>query len=223
MLERLHIYKHALTQDMVKKSEGEYQEFQTFINALKPYIGEVKGRTILDIGCGPLYPFTVYLHSLGNRVIGIDTAYIGANVPFIRRWWESLLKGGLKGVARDFLYNILLKKRKYYKRASELAQFPLVTEGIDIRQMNAEELLFPDEAFDIGVSIAVFEHIFNVPRAVFELSRVIKKSGIIYITIHLFTSLSGGHHLHWADPRKVPPWDHLRSHTHPATVYLNTA
>lgn len=55
-----------------------------------------------------------------------------------------------------------------------------------------------------------------------------KTGGICHITIHLFTSLSGGHHFYWQNPDevkkpyKITPWDHLRQKKHPLPpVYLN--
>jgi SAM-dependent methyltransferase len=132
-----------------------------------------------------------------------------------------LKRNGIEGFARDFLYAILLKNKTYYNTLGKLGNFSSTTKDIDIREMNAENLLFPDETFDIAVSIATFEHISNVPQAVSELSRVMKKGGVAYILIHLFTSLSGGHHFDWANPSKVLPWDHLRQNKYPVPVYLN--
>ncbi|MEO0094108.1 MAG: methyltransferase domain-containing protein, partial [candidate division WOR-3 bacterium] len=80
--------------------------------------------------------------------------------------------------------------------------------------------------FDFVFSRAVFEHINDVPAAVKEVNRVLSLNGIAVISIHLFPSLSGGHHLEWARPdqspsTKVPPWDHLRDNNYPVDVYLN--
>lgn len=161
------------------------------------------------------------LHSLGNQVIGIDIVYIPVNVPFLKAWWRRLKQNSLEIFARDFLYAILLKNKTYYNALKKLCNFPINAKHIDIRQMNAEDMSFPDNVFDIVISIAVFEHIKNVSRAISEVYRVLKKGGIAYINIHLFTSLSGGHHFDWADPRKVPPWDHLRQRKRAIPVYLN--
>ncbi len=97
----------------------------------------------------------------------------------------------------------------------------LNTQGVDVRQMSVEETLFPDETFDIAISIAVFEHLPNVSQAVSELQRVMKRGGVAYTSIHLFTSPSGGHHFNWQNTDKVPSWDHLRGRKLPLTAYLN--
>jgi ubiquinone/menaquinone biosynthesis C-methylase UbiE len=88
-------------------------------------------------------------------------------------------------------------------------------------------LPFDDHSFDFVVSTCVFEHVADVPGVVRELARVIKPSGLIYLTFHLFPSLSGGHNLEWhiADDeqrtRQVPPWDHLRQCLFPPNTFLN--
>ena len=92
--------------------------------------------------------------------------------------------------------------------------------------MNAAQLAFPDDSFDFIFSSLVFEHIDDVPAAVAEVNRVLRPDGTAWINIHLFPSLSGGHHKDWTDPRKwpspqVPPWDHLRENRYPADYSLN--
>lgn len=220
-LDRLRFYRASLAHDVVKQAENDYEWFRRIVATLEPYLGDLKGKTILDVGCGRRYPLTLLLHSFGNKVVGIDLAYVGINTPSIVRWWRALRADGLEALARSFSYTILMKDRAYYKTVRRICDFPLTTRGIEIRRMNVEHLAFSDETFDIVVSVAVFEHVANVPKAASELKRVMKKGGVIYITIHVFTSLSGGHHPDWTDPCKVPPWDHLRQKRYPVPVYLN--
>jgi len=209
-----------LMQDMDEAANAHYQQFETIIKILTPYVGEVRGKAILDAGCGRLYPTALLLNSLGNYVVGIDIIHIGVNVPFLTKL-RGELQNGPVSIARSLLYGILLKNRRFYRRLSKLTGFPLTTRRLVIRQMSVEQMSFPDKLFDIVVSIAVFEHVKNVVQAVCELSRVLKPGGVAYITIHLFTSLSGGHSFDWADPGKVAPWDHLRQRWQSAPVYLN--
>ena len=103
---------------------------------------------------------------------------------------------------------------------------PLRFEGLDIRLMNASDLVFPDNSFDSVVSRSVYEHISDVDQATREVARVLAPGGIAVIVVHLFPSLSGGHNLDWARPetspsRMVPPWDHLRQNLFPGNAYLN--
>ena len=85
-------------------------------------------------------------------------------------------------------------------------------------QYGAESLPFDDDSFDIVFSYGAFEHIENIEAVLDECSRVVKPDGIIYILIHLFTSLSGGHDPSWFFPETDPPentqpWGHLRKGT----------
>jgi ubiquinone/menaquinone biosynthesis C-methylase UbiE len=87
--------------------------------------------------------------------------------------------------------------------------------------MNIEDLKFAENTYDIIVSIAVFEHIKNLQKAVSELHRVLKKGGFAYIVIHMYPSFSGNHYNLYRSINKIPPWDHLRSQKRPVPVYLN--
>lgn len=220
LLSKLDFYKGVLTQDMVMTANSHWQQFQLMVDTVEPICGEVRDKNVLDIGCGRLYPYTLLLHSLGNRVVGVDIVYIGINGSPLKRYWSSLMRNGVEGFSKDFLYALLLKNRTYYNTLRKLCGFPLDFD-VDIRQMNTQDLLFPDEIFDVAISNAVFEHVRDVSRGVSELSRTMKKGGIAYVLIHLFASLSGGHHYDYANSSKVPPWDHLRQGRCPVPVYLN--
>ncbi|GAI27764.1 unnamed protein product, partial [marine sediment metagenome] len=68
-----------LSRDMTEFAKEQYQEFRKMLDTLTPYTAEVRGKRILDIGCGRLYPYTLLLHNLGNTVTGIDIVYTGIN------------------------------------------------------------------------------------------------------------------------------------------------
>lgn len=226
-IEQLRFYKEFFFRDMERLAKNHYNIFLDTYRRLQKYIDLSKKRTILDVGCGRQYPQTLLFHSRGHKVIGIDIFYISFDKPPLK-YYKSLRKNGLIVATGDLIDDILLKNRRFYKTLRSLCGFSRCSNPPDIRQMNAEEMTFQDELFDIVISNCVFEHIRNVPKAVFEIHRVLKPSGICYITIHLFTSLSGGHHFYWQEPQKVkppykiPPWDHLREKKFPLPpVYLN--
>lgn len=223
LLHKLHFYLRVLSQDMPERANSHYRQFRVMLDIVKHYSGEVRGKSILDIGCGRLYPYSLLFHSLGNRVVGIDLLYIGAGISPLRRYWTILHRNGLINFGREFLFSILLKNRAYYRELRRVCGFPLVSDGIRFIEMNVERMGFPDDTFDLAVSIAVFEHVSDVAEAVAELFRVLKGGGIAYINIHLFSSLSGGHHdkVDYTNPDRVPPWDHLRRRTRPLPCYLN--
>ncbi len=210
-----------LGRDMRHKARYQYKQFQSMLNALELRAGPIKEKTILDIGCGKFYPFTLLFGSLGNRVTGIDILYIRANEPLVRRYHRILRYNGFRSLMEELLYRLSFKERAYYQALEEASASSLTSKGVTFEQMSAENMSFVDETFDIVVSVATFEHLANVPRAVSELSRVMKKGAIAYIDINLFASPSGGHHFDWPNTSQVPPWDHLRQRRLPFTVYLN--
>ncbi len=210
-----------LGRSMKWKARYQYEQFQMMLDSLERWAGQIRGRRILDIGCGKFYPFTLLFNSLGNQVTGIDILYIAVKESLVRRYQRILRRDGLRSLTEELLYKLSFKERAYYQALKGVSAFPLTIEGITFEQMSAEDMSFPDETFDIVVSVATFEHIADVPRAVSELFRIMKRGAIAYIDINLFTSPSGGHHFNWRNTAKVPPWDHLRQRRLPFTVYLN--
>lgn len=219
--DRLSFYKYVLTKNMAEQAQFDYENFKTARDILCAYAGDIAGKTILDVGCGRLYPQTLLFHSVGAKVTGMDHAYIGVNDPVHLKYWRSLTQGGLGGFGRDVLYALLGKNKAYHRRLGSLIGFELSSQGLDIVQMAVENMSFPHNAFDIAISNDAFEHIADVPKAISEVYRVLKREAIIYIRIHLFTSLSGGHHPDCMNTGKIPPWNHLRSGGHAVPVYLN--
>lgn len=209
------------SRDMTKVAKRHHQEFQEMLDTLTPHTGEVRGKRILDIGCGRLYPFTLLLHNLGNTVTGIDIVYTGINASMLKRHWGILRRNGFESFMGSLLYGILGKDNTYRQALKDSCDFSLTTQGVDVRQMSVEDMLFPDDTFDIAIAVAVFEHLPNVSQAVSELKRVMKRGGVAYTSIHLFTSPSGGHHFNWQNTDRVPPWDHLRQRKLPLIAYLN--
>lgn len=214
-------FQDILARDMSKVAARHWQEFNKMRQILRSYLGEIRGKRILDIGCGRLCPFTLLFRNLGNTVTGIDIIYLGISEPWLPRHWRILRRNGLEHFAGNLMYKVLAKDKTYYRALEDTGDFPLTTHDIDVRQMSAGRLFFPDSAFNIAVSVNVFEHLHDVSQAVSELQRVLKVGGIACITIHLFTSPSGGHHFGWQDIDKVPPWDHLRQRKLPLITYLN--
>ncbi len=192
------------------------------------FAGDVRALRILDVGSGQRFAATLLLHSLGARVTGIDAEYVDPTFSlagYRRIWQQNGLERSLKTLVRHVLFD-----RGYYAGLAQCFQHDfsrkLRWQDLDVRQMNACALDFPDNHFDFAFSRAVFEHIDDVPAACCELARVLKPGGIAFIEVHLFPSLSGGHNLEWARPAeawstRVPPWDHLRQNRYPSPSYLN--
>jgi SAM-dependent methyltransferase len=114
----------------------------------------------------------------------------------------------------------LLFGSRYYRALARHVAFPLREDGLDLRHATLEDAPFPAGTFDLIVSFEVFEHLVDVPRVLASLHRLLTPSGLLYVYVHNYTSVSGGHHLAWKYPDTepsdiVPPWDHLRANRFP--------
>jgi SAM-dependent methyltransferase len=184
----------------------------------------VVGLRMLDVGCGQRTPATLLFTAAGNAVIGIDTELITPGPgfgSFVRTWRADGLERAGKTLVRQFLFDPV-----YDRRLAELIAKPLARRALDLRRLSIADVTFADASFDAVISNAVFEHLPDVPAALAQVARLLRPGGVAHIAIHLFPSLSGGHHMAWAFPDEsvpadVPPWDHLRANRFPAHVYLN--
>jgi SAM-dependent methyltransferase len=179
---------------------------------------ELPGRRVLDLGCGKSYWLSLLLHNRGARVTGVDTEPplpgrgLGKYAAIGRRHgWER----SARTLAWDLLFN-----RSYYRALAKEWGNTLSHAGLDLRPLDGKTLDFPDDSFDLVVSHEVLEHIPDVAGALAEVARVLKPSGLTYLYVHNYASVSGGHHLAWKYPDtepsfKVPPWDHLRENMFP--------
>jgi ubiquinone/menaquinone biosynthesis C-methylase UbiE len=76
-------------------------------------------------------------------------------------------------------------------------------------------------------SVAAFEHFVDVPAVLKEIHRITQPGGMVWVFVHLFSSLSGGHNISLSQipltkiPAGIDPWDHLRKRRIPFHVPLN--
>jgi SAM-dependent methyltransferase len=179
---------------------------------------------ILEIGCGQRASQTILFQAEGAPAIGIDREIPTCHLDFRRLFRIIRINGGeraLKSLCRHLFFDY-----PFFRRLSRQTGKTLPPDRVNVCLMDAARLAFPDNAFDFIFSSLVFEHIGDVPAAAAEVNRVLSPGGTAWINIHLFPSLSGGHHKDWTDPRKwpspqVPPWDHLRENRYPADNSLN--
>jgi SAM-dependent methyltransferase len=77
--------------------------------------------------------------------------------------------------------------------------------GIHYSQSDGRHVPLPDASFDLVISHSVMEHVDDVDQCVFEIDRLTRTRGIIYITVSpLYFSPTGSHN------RALPDWEHLR-------------
>jgi SAM-dependent methyltransferase len=178
---------------------------------------------ILEIGPGQQLRHLRYF-ALHNDAVGIDTDIIpqGLQIKDYLRMlrhsppMRSLKTLGRKMLGRDARYAAALAK------ALGVERFP----PIPVQRMSATAMTFPDASFDFAFSFSVFEHIDDPGVAIREVVRVLRPGGVAYISLHLYTSHSGGHDpTIFAAGKPVPPlWPHLRpqfEHLAHASAHLN--
>jgi SAM-dependent methyltransferase len=227
---RIRNYVDLYRYHRVRSAQFASHDFDDVYRATRERIETALGRPaqglrMLDIGCGQRLPATLLFSRAGNSVTGIDTELVVPG-PGVGAFIRICRSDGLERAAKT-LFRQLFFDPTYYAQMASLFGQRLSRRGLDVRQLSVTETLpFPDRSFDVIISNAVFEHIADVPAAIAEVTRLLKPGGICHIAIHLFPSLSGGHHMRWAfpdsdPPDDIPPWDHLREKQHPSHVYLN--
>lgn len=158
---------------------------------------------VLDLANGSLSPQMEILARQGHQAVGLDFV----NLPV------RSIKTHLYRLARILFRFWLPHSRQSGGSASVYG--------------TVARLPFADNTFDLITSIAAFEHFLDVPKVVAEAYRVLKPGGLIWVGLHPFTALSGGHNvgLRLGPVTKLPdgvePWDHLRKRQVPFSVPLN--
>lgn len=184
---------------------------------------QLRGLKALDIGPGQQLRHMRCLAS-ENEVVGIDTDVIPQGFSWaeyremvrVNSWMRLVKTAGRQVLGFDSRFQRQL--------AAELGVKSF--KPMSLLRMDATKMTFPDQTFDFVCSYSALEHIDNPKAALSEVARVLKKGGVSYISLHLYTSHSGCH-----DPAimakgepEAPFWPHLRpalrDTIHPST-YLN--
>jgi len=81
-----------------------------------------------------------------------------------------------------------------------------------VLRMDAGDMTFQDEQFDVVYSQAVFEHLPDPKGVISEVCRVLKPGGIMLVALHLYSSDSGCHdtRIFVGKRGRLPFWAHLR-------------
>lgn len=86
------------------------------------------------------------------------------------------------------------------------------SQTVTVMRMDVCNLEFEDECFDYVFSVATLEHVNDVPRALGEIHRVLKRGGEFFTRFGpIWTAVNGHHYRLWNHEGKVfiPPWGHL--------------
>lgn len=209
---RMGLYASMLAYGL--RSHGDFaREHVDFYRGFRSRMGEVKGKKILDLGCGKTFWLTLLLASDGADALGVDTELTTPQrTP--GKYLRLLRENGIERTARTLAWDLLFASR-YYRRLGVEFGKPLRFDQVRLARIDGTRLPVPDGSLDHVVSHEVLEHVREVPEVLREVRRALKPDGLAYLYVHHFTSLSGGHHIAWKHPdeapsRVVPPWDHLR-------------
>jgi len=189
------------------------REHAAFFARMRMDEGPFADRRVLDVGCGKSYWLSLLLAADGAQVVGVDTELVDARRG-MAKYAHIVRVNGLERALRTAAWDLLFANGYYRELERNIGQ-PLPHEKVTLRVYDGSHFPLPNASIDLVVSHEVFEHIGDVPAVLTDMARVLRPDGRIYIYIHNFTSLSGGHHIAWKHPdtrpsRKVPPWDHLR-------------
>lgn len=183
----------------------------------------VKDLHILEIGSGQL-PMQLAILGTRNHAIGIDQESADDSLS-VRGVLKTIKTDGpmraVKTMARKAM-GIDRQSRNEYVRQTGLEAWPPLRH----LKMDAEQMSFQDDSFDVVFSRAVFEHIANPEGVLRQVARVLRPGGVFYCIFHLYTSDSGCHDVRILLNRRgdLPLWPHLReSHRHKVieNTYLN--
>jgi len=174
---------------------------------------------ILIIGPGQGAGELTYF-SMKNRVVGIDLDVIlDSNNPFA--YLKMLRQNGLMRTVKTAVRKLLGVDRR---GAQELRRQLNVekSQRPQLIQMDAAQMTFPDNHFDLIYTFSVFEHLPDPIAVIEQVKRVLRPGGVAYISLHLYTNDSGSHDPRiWTNSPDQPPlWAHLRPE-HKAKVQSN--
>jgi SAM-dependent methyltransferase len=170
---------------------------------------ELNGLDILEIGPGQFLAQMTYL-STRNRVVGIDLDVIVRG--FHPLMYARMLRiNGARRTAKTVGRKLLGIDRRFARELSRHLKVPRLP-PVTVEQMDVCDMKFADESVDMVYSRSVFHHLPNPAAGIEQVARVLRPGGVVYISIHPYTSETGS-----CDPRifterrsEVRWWPHLR-------------
>lgn len=208
--------------------EGKVADFVRKMRRLEECLQTQTGltlgnRDILIIGPGQGGGELTYF-SMENRVVGIDLDVItdGSNpLDYLKMLRQNGLARTLKTLIRKLL-GLDRKGVQELRRQLNVKQ----SRRPKLLQMDAAQMTFPDNAFDLIYTFSVFEHLADPAVVLEQIKRVLRPGGVAYISLHLYTNDTGSHDPRlWSNaPDQPPPWAHLRPEHKPkvqSNAFLN--
>lgn len=167
-------------------------ESERFVEQFSQLGGALDGTRVLELGCGAGIDCLLMARYPVRSVVGIDMSLPkfdrGETGERARRLTREVL--ALLGMPDDI--------------EAAIQQLPL-----HFKKMDATEMSFPDDTFDLLWSRAAMEHIIPLELAVSEMARVVRPGGWLYHSIDPYYWLQGCHKgglvdIPWAHSRLTP-------------------
>jgi SAM-dependent methyltransferase len=209
MREGLHLYRqHAKDiPEQVRITISRLRQLEAFV---REHTGmTVEKQRVLEIGPGQKLRQMLYF-AAKNDVVGVDLDVIPTGLrpgPY----FTMLRKNGVIRTGKTVTRKLLGLDSKF--TAELLRQLHVQRPPrLDIRQMDATRMAFPDASFDFVFSTSVFEHLPEPAKVLDEVTRVLRPGGCVCISLHLYTSDNGIHdpRIFSGDRDAIPLWSHLR-------------
>ncbi len=208
------------TEDMDGKVADFIRKMRRFEDKLTQRAGmTLENRDILIIGPGQGAGELTYF-SMKNRVVGIDLDVIPDNnspLTYLKMLRQNGLTRTLKTAVRKLL-GVDRRAVQELRRQLNVKQ----RQRSELIQMDAAQMTFPENRFDLIYTFSVFEHLPDPVAVIEQAKRVLRPGGVAYISLHLFTNDTGSHDPRiWTNaPDQPPVWAHLRPE-HKAKVQSN--
>lgn len=185
---------------------------------------ELVGLDVLEVGAGQVCARASYF-ARNNRVTVVDleeTCPVLRLGSLARMWRANGLARVVKTLGRKTL-GVDRRIRRAWRDALGGGPFPIPAL---VRADVQGPLPFASRTFDVIVSWSTFEHLPDPSAALRRLLPLLRPGGVLYVGIHLYTSISGHHDLRafTGDGHQLPPWPHLRPSTRHLvrpSAYLN--
>jgi SAM-dependent methyltransferase len=183
----------------------------------------IKDMDVLEIGSGQK-SIQLAVMSQANRAIGIDRESSNDDLG-IRSILHTIKTDGAVRAAKTVVRKTMGFDRQIRREFTKQMGLD-AWRSLNVQQMDAAKMSFPNASFDVVFSRAVFEHLESPGDVLREVARVLRPGGVFYCLLHLYSSYSGCHDIRIFANRSgdLPLWSHLREeHKHRViqNTYLN--
>jgi SAM-dependent methyltransferase len=173
------------------------------------YGREITGLKILDVGPGPFLLQSTIL-GMQNDVTAMDLDVVPVGFDPTAYWQMFRRNGGFRAL-KTLARKSLGIDREYRRQLSVILNSP-TRARIRFIQGDATNSGLPDASFTIIYCRALFQHLADPEAATREFVRLLAPGGVLYVSLHLYTSFNGS-----LDPRvaygvgdESLHWAHLR-------------